>query len=497
MQKRISAFLLRLEARPHSFAGLLIVCAFTGVCRAMEEYLFFGERLTPAIGISMTIAYFHLAVALICILKLTTNMEWKRIQNAVYLGIFLGAVPPLLDVLISGFNTRIIYRYYVKASLDNFPWHFYAPDLGAPKGETIVVWLSILFTGLYAFIKSRSWFRFIVTTVITYGLMLIHFALVPILTIQLAGQAMYPNGLYGVQRAVIPDISLALLPFWYIFFSILLFLALRPVLRKVMISRFLHLIPYALVTVCGGQLTGGINISVILAGASVFLISFSMGLQNDYFDSRHGEHRRIIDKSDMDFFNIASGGFIVWMILLNQVTALPLLIFFSLGILYSYPIFRLKKFFPGALKVEGLAAVMAFLTGVMVFTREYFRPQIFIVALLIFGGWSVLASWKDLKDIRRDTRLGYKNLYTFIMGFGASLSRAHRVSSMLGLICVMVPVVYAVITTQYVAAIVIFCAGFLPLFGLTFFPTMRMWFKYVLLGISAVLAECTLLLRIV
>ncbi|MBS0616642.1 MAG: UbiA prenyltransferase family protein [Spirochaetes bacterium] len=463
----------------------------------MEEYLFFGERLTPAIGISMTIAYFHLAIALICILKLTTNMEWKRIQNAVYLGIFLGAVPPLIDVGISGFNAPIIYRYYVKTSLESFPWHFYAPDLGAPKGETIVVWISILFTGLYAFLKSKSWLRFVVTSVITYGLMLIHFALVPIMTIQLAGRPMYPNGISGVQRAVIPDLSLALLPFWYIFFSVLLFLALRPVLRKVMVRRMLHLMPYALVTVCGGQLTGGINTAVILAGVSVFLIAFAMGLQNDYFDARHGEHRRIIEKSDMDFFNIAAGGFILWMILLNQVTALPLLIFFGLGILYSYPIFRLKKFFPGALKVEGLAAVMAFVTGVMVFARESFRPQIFVVALLIFGGWSVLASWKDLKDIRRDTRLGYKNLYTFIMGFGASLSRAHRINSMLGLVCIMVPVVYATITAQYMAATVIFCAGFLPLLGLTFFPTIKTWFKYVLLSISAVLIECTLLLRIV
>lgn len=489
----VRKFLERLEARPHSLAGLLIACGFTGIFRAMEEYLFFGEKLTAAMGVSMVFAYFHLAIALIVILHYVTKVDWKRIQNAVYIGIFLGIVPPLIDFGISGFNGQIIYRYYLNETFANLPWHFYDPALGAPAGETIVVWISILFTAGYAFLRTNSVIKFLITLAVTYLLMLLHFSFIPILAIKLAGQT--PEGMTTQQTAAMANLTLSLMPFWYLFLSIIIFLILRPILRKIMIKRVLHLAPYTLVTLCGGQFTAGITTPVILAASSVFLVAFCVALQNDYFDSRHGEHRKIIEKSDMDFFNIMAAGFLLWMLILNQITVLPLIIIFSLGVLYNFPLFRIKKFFPGAQKIEGLGAAMFFMTGVMVFDRSHFRPQIFLIALLIFGGWSVLASWKDLKDIRSDVRLGYKNLYTFIMGFGVSLSKAHKISSLIGLACIVVPIVYGLLTGQYLAAAVIFGAGLLPLTALTYVPTIRKWFKYVLMGICAVLVECMVFLK--
>lgn len=484
MRRIAIRFLERLEARPHSFAGLVIACAFTGIFRAMEEYLFFGEKLTAAMGISMVFAYFHLAIALMTILHFITGLDWKRIQNAVYLGIFLGVFPPLIDYFINGFNSKTIYRYYVSENFRDLPWHFYAPDLGAPLGETIVVWASIFFTAAYAYLRSNSVLKFLLTFIITYLLMILHFGFIPVMSIKLVGDMSQAN------------VIMALLPFWYLFLSVLVYLILRPVLRKIMVKRFLHLMPYTLTTLCGGQFTGGITTPVILAGASVFLIAFAVALQNDHFDSRHGEHKKIIDECDMVFFNLIAAGFLLWMLLLNQITVLPLILIFCSGILYNFPRFRIKKFFPGAQKIEGIGAAMFFLTGVMIFDRSHFRPGIFLTALLIFGGWSVLASWKDLKDIRSDTRLGYKNLYTFFMGFGMSLSRAHKTSSAIGLACIVFPIVYALFTGQYLAAGVLFAAGLAPLAGLTFVPTIRHWFKYVLFCICAVLAECLLLLKI-
>lgn len=496
MLQAFEKFLQRIESRPHSFGSLVIVTGFVGIFRAMQEHLFFGEKLTAAMGISMAIAYFHLAISLVAILYFTTGHDWKRIQNAVYLGIFLGVFPPFIDLVATGFNSPVIYRFYLSDSLKDVPWHFYAPAMGAPIGETIIVWISVLFMATYAYTRKRSVLAFLLTGGLTYGYMLFHFAVIPVTTVVWARQTMggaFSRGSAAIQAA---DIAPAFLPFWYIGLSAILYIALRQPLRKVLLKRVLHLLPYTLLTLAGGSFTRAITAQVALAAFSAFLLAYSVALQNDYFDAREGEHKKNVEKCDVDFFIILTGGFLLWMTLLNQMAVLPLILIFALGILYNFPLFRMKKFFPGAQKVEGMGALMFFLTGVMVFDRSSLRPAVLVVALLLFGGWSVVVSWKDLKDFRKDTRLGYKNLYTFIMGFGKSLSQAHKISSIVGVSCIAVPVSYAIFSAQYLAASLLAISGFLPLLILTFFPTIKNWFKYVLLFFCVTLCECMFLLKI-
>ncbi|GAB4440799.1 MAG: hypothetical protein OHK0011_23300 [Turneriella sp.] len=292
------------------------------------------------------------------------------------------------------------------------------------------------------------------------------------------------------------EFATALLPFWYLGLSALIYIAMRKTLRAVLLKRTLHLLPYTLLTLAGGRFTQDITPAVALAAVSSFLIAYSVALQNDYYDAREGEHKRSVERCDVEFFLILSGAFLVWMTLLRQMAVLPLILIFSLGILYNFPIFRLKKYFPGAQKVEGMGALMFFLTGVMVFDRALIRPPVLLIALLLFGGWSVLVSWKDLKDIRNDVRLGYQNLYTFLMRKGRSLSQAHRLSTILGVVCLSVPVLYAVLTKQYAAAAVITLTGFIPIVVLSYYPTMQNWFKYVLLSFCILLIDCMIFLKI-
>lgn len=496
MIRQLDKFMTRLEARPHSLAGLVIVCTFTGIFRAIEEYIFFGEKLTGPMGISMIFPYFHIAIGLICLLQFTTQGDWKRIQNAVYLGIFLGIVPPLIDLPLNGFGATVTYRFFLADTKAGLPFHFYNPSIGVPLGETIVVWLSIIFSGCYALLKTRSLPRAILTWILTYLLMLVQFALVPLLAVKLVVGTSFNANLNTQQTAQATNLAMALMPFWYLLLSLVMFFMIRPVVLHVFLKRFLHFLPFALITIFGGAVTNQITGPVILAAASVLLINFSAALQNDYFDARLGEHAKIIEHSDMQFIHIICGAFLLWLLILNQMTVLPLIVLFSCGILYNYPQFRIKKFFPGALKIEGLAALMCFLTGVMIFDRSHFRPSLLVIALLVFGGWSVLSSWKDLKDIRSDVRLKYKNLYTFLMARGLSLSKAHRVSSTLGLACVLVPVCYALATGQWYAAGILLASGFLPLLALSYFPRIRKWFKYVLISVSAVEVGCILVLKI-
>ncbi|MCX7633915.1 MAG: hypothetical protein N2Z22_11350, partial [Turneriella sp.] len=224
MSGKLESFLHRLEARPHSFSALLIVTGFVGVGRAMQEYLFFGEKLTAAIGISMAIAYFHLAVALTVLLSFTTGHDWKRLQNAVYLGIFLGLFPPFIDLAISGFNGAVFYRFYLSEDFRQIPWHFYAPAIGAPAGETAVVWLSIFLTSSYAFWKTQSWWRMLATLVLAYGYFMLHFALVPITTIYWLRLGAAAFGKSSIVHAA--EIAPAFFPFWYLALSVILYIAL-------------------------------------------------------------------------------------------------------------------------------------------------------------------------------------------------------------------------------------------------------------------------------
>ena len=496
LSNRLRNALHRIEARPHSFVALLAVCTFTGIVRAVEEYLFFGEKLMPAAGIAMAYAYFHIAVGLVVLLSLINGTDWKRTQNAVYIGIFLGVFPPLIDLAVSGFGAPVIYRYYVEQDLAKMPWHFYAPHAGAPLGETITVWASILFAGAYSYLRRQSIGRALLSVVAVYGFMLLQFSFLPralVKLIQLSGGSL-PGG--NAQNYV-ARLALSFLPFWYLTVSFVLYMLLRAKLRQLLARRLPHFVPFFLIALAGGHYTKAITGEVYLAAFAVLLLAATAAVENDYFDLRGRAALLRPEKCDLDFMHIVAAGLLFWLVTLGLNVALPLILIAVGAILYNYPQFRLRKIFPASLKIEGLWAAMAFLSGMLVFDRSTLRAELIVALLLIFGGWSVVAAWKDLKDFRSDLRNGYRNLYTWLYtAQNMRLHRAHRLVSAVIVACFIVPVLYAILSRQWNAAIALAFFGLVPIIILSFYPRLRYWFRIVLYVFSAEIVSAIFWLRV-
>jgi hypothetical protein len=491
------AILDAIEARPHSFAALLIVCSFTGIVRAVEEYLFFGERLIPAMGVAMIFAYFHIALGLIFLLSTINQTSWKRTQNAVYIGIFLGVFPPLIDLAVSGFNAPITYRYYVEGDLAHMPLHFFAPQHGAPLGEAITVWLSIAFAASYSLSRSRSWIRASLTAIAVYAFMLLQFAFLPRALVYLIQSSGSPLPADSSAQGFVAKIAISFLPFWYLILSLVFYLALKAELRSLLRRRLPHFMPFVLVTIAGGHYTGGVGVEVLLAAAAVLLLAATAAVQNDFFDRTTGSAKLRPDSCDLDFMHIVAAGLLLWLLLLGLNSVLPLMVIAAASVLYNFPQFKLRRIFPASLKIEGLWAAMAFLAGMLVYDRKSLRGEALVVLGLVFGGWSVVAAWKDLKDVRGDARHGYLNLYTFLWRrHQLSLHRVHRIVSLAVIFCFAVPIVYAAITAQWLAVGALSVLGLAPIVALSFHPGLKNWFRWVLLVFSVEILVLIFFLRL-
>jgi FAD/FMN-containing dehydrogenase len=122
----------------------------------------------------------------------------------------------------------------------------------------------------------------------------------------------------------------------------------------------------------------------------------------------------------------------------GSVLAVPTTVYGVASYLYNSPLYRGKRYFPANLKLEGLWGGSAFLLGVLAaampqladlgsarvdgarltstmerlpFSWRY-GPDVAVAALLAFGGWSLLASLKDEKDVEIDAELGVQTLFT-------------------------------------------------------------------------------------
>jgi hypothetical protein len=114
----------------------------------------------------------------------------------------------------------------------------------------------------------------------------------------------------------------------------------------------------------------------------------------------------------------------------NSAATYLLLLQFVASVVYNYPFYRARDYFPANLKIEGLWGATSFLIG-WLSARESLPPSAVkttvaegaalsaldadsaIAAFLIFGGFSLLSALKDQKDIELDTRSKTQTLYTF------------------------------------------------------------------------------------
>jgi len=129
--------------------------------------------------------YVALLWGIVAILAPCLRIGWRRIANLVSVGLFLGVVPPLIDVQLFGVG-GFAYRY--QRGLGDLPWLLYAPPSYLPPGESSVLWLSVALVACIGLWYGRTGPLRLAPGLLMYALVFWFLAIVPTLadTLQLA-----------------------------------------------------------------------------------------------------------------------------------------------------------------------------------------------------------------------------------------------------------------------------------------------------------------------
>jgi hypothetical protein len=386
--------------------------------------------------------YFQMIWAFTLIVTFIGQVEWRKAVHAVLIGIFLGIFPPLIDVFIYGIG-GFHYTYFYGLPTPRQCLFFDAAQ-GFPIGESIILWASIGFTAYYVFLKTASWFKTILGAALAYIFLLNSGWIIPNLSKTLE---YYCNLSYMIFISLL-QLVLALVLY--------LILNRRVALR--LLGRSIHCLPFVLLTLIGAVLSGGIKPMSMLMAFFVFLAGIVTLAQNDLFDREEDAlsgRPAYLDRQDVLFLNTI---FISILLVLNSTggySYLPLLLLFICAVLYNYDFYRAKRFFPGNYKIEGIWGLGAFLAGIMSQEASHFSKEILVYAFLVFGGWSLVSSFKDYKDIESDKAVGNQTGYIVLMKMGLSLQQAHRFIMTIIIACFCVPAIW--IFFQPVPRIFVLC----------------------------------------
>jgi len=417
------------EKRSYHFYTIVIFALFVGVIRSLEEVLL-AHRLYLDLHVYNNCAFYFLMIwAFTFIVSLLAPIEWRKAVYAVLIGVFLGIFPPLIDVFVYGVG-RFRYSYFL--GFPNFKQLlFFDPTIGYPAGETIILWSSIGFTGYYVYLKTASWFKSFAGLVLAYLFLLNSGWIIPSLSEILARFFNLP--------------SMILISLLQLVLALTLYLALNYRVAYRLLARSIHCLPFVLLTMIGAALSGGIKPISYFMSFLVFLAGITTLAQNDFFDKKEDElagRTAYIDRQDVIFCNAILIAIIMVLNATGGYIHLPLLLLFICGVLYNYDFYRAKRFFPGNYKIEGIWGLGSFLAGVMSQSPPNFSKEILIFSFLVFGGWSLVSTFKDYKDIEADRAVGNQTGYIILMKMGLNLRQAHYLVMTVITACFFVPAVW-------------------------------------------------------
>jgi hypothetical protein len=223
-------------------------------------------------------------------------IPWRRSINVILVGVFLGIVPPLIDVFAHGLGK--FYYFYNWRFPDGWNPLYYDPPAGFPAGEAVVLWATILFTSLYVYVRTHAVWRGVAAGLMAYGVLLFNGAILPTLVRRLVTEMGWQGGhhayLFATSQAFI---ALAI----YFFF--------QPALFRGLVARVAHAVPFVLICLIGAAQAGPLPGEAIYYSL-LLLVMFLVALaQNDFHDveedSRQGR-ARYLDAEDLRFLNITA-----------------------------------------------------------------------------------------------------------------------------------------------------------------------------------------------
>lgn len=455
MLARLIAAQNRRNWHPHAF---LLFCAFVALMRGLLEILLQGIVLYNSDIFNFIPFYILLGLLLTGMLSLTGGVSFQSVQKSLTMGLFMGLFPPLFDFFFFR-NNSAFYGYYYVWDFVNLPYVGYKPDFNFPAGETMAIWLSIAFCGAYAFTVGGKVWRAVAAFAGAYLVFLFMGSLMPMLAAKLSGVALAT--VEDARRADTQTLrALALrIAFYQGALALCVYLLIRRDLLLHLMRRALHVAPFAMLTVLGGL---SVHANAVSLTQSVLMISafgFVALVQNDYFDAQEMQGTRknlIVEKYDVQIINILYLLMLVPLFMLNGRNAIPGFVVFVCGVLYNYPLYRARNYFPANLKIEGVWGLCAFLAGALLEPQLVSKPGILMMAFLIFGGWSTVAVLKDLKDAEADRLSNVQTIFTMFLRRGKGVDEIWKIARIFLIALIFIPVAIA-------AALL----GALPLVALT------------------------------
>jgi len=339
--------------------------------------------------------------------KLVAGLTFEKAAKPVSVGLLFGIAPPLIDYLLGTKQPR--YQYF----------NGFEPLLKAdylPIGETIILWMLVIATGLFTGYLTRSVLRGALGAMGAYIIIHLHgFVFVWLIC---------SSDIISLQ----PQIRSVILSEFNLLFSFSVYAVLRglPVLSS--IARFNHALPHFMLTISGAVWAGhgfgnGIVKGVIVLWVFVFLL-----IHNDCYD-RHED--RIADrKENTTLDDVTWSSFFVFCLLfsfaqVNFVMVLMMVICFTAGFLYHHPSVRLKERFCLSYKIEGIWALMAFLAGAAS-PSGFSGHDLLLPSILLFGGGTLISIPKDWKDVTSDRLAKIPTYYVVLTHRGQDEYIIHR-----------------------------------------------------------------------
>lgn len=437
--------LIRVQERREFRGDVVILFAiFVGTMRVLLEFLLVGNRAHPVMKeLLFNISFYFQCFFLYAIpVRLFAPPPWQSRVNVVLVGLFMGIFPPIIDVLIYGWGDAVYgydgfgYSYIFDFPSGWIPWMMSTEIRSAPIGEGVALWLAVFFTSVYLYMKTGSLFRMLCGAVVAYCSCAFVGGVLPTSVAYVMGRY-YPH-LFADVGFIVGQASAALLVYLFCF---------RWQLFMHILRRSAHGFPLAALALVGFSWVKPWDLDLVLVILSILLSAAMTIVQNDYWDSidETGE-TGAVQRYDVTIIQFAwcliMSGFLVS----NSPAVLPFIAYGVVSYLYNAPAYRGKKYFPANVKMEGLAGGAAFLVGVIFAATPrlfdiaqsvrieprlgthlirmpfswVFSADIMIAAFLAFGGWSVLVSMKDEKDIETDLATGSTNIFTLMIRRGRS-----------------------------------------------------------------------------
>lgn len=455
--------LIRVQER-REFRGDVIVlfAIFVGTMRVLMEFLLVGNRANPVMKeLLFNISFYFQCFFLYAIpVRLFAPPPWQSRVNVVLVGLFMGIFPPLIDVSIYGWGNAVYgYEGFGYAYIFNFPegwlpWMMSLENRSAPIGEGVALWLAVFFTTVYLYVKTASLVRALLGAAIAYCSCAFVGGVLPTTVVYIMGNY-YPHFFADV-GFIVGQTTAALAVYLLLFRWELLMLLFR---------RIAHGLPLVALALVGFGWVKPWDADVVLVALAVLLSAAMTIVQNDYWDALDETGApAIVQRYDVTIIQFAWCLIVSGFLVSNSPVVMPFIAYGVVSYLYNAPAYRGKKHFPANIKMEGLAGGAAFLIGVLLAASPIlfeaaqavrieprlnsyllrmpfswvFGVEIIVAAFLAFGGWSVLVSMKDEKDIESDLASGSTNIFTLMIRRGRSPERVASVLRWLALISMLV-----------------------------------------------------------